>query len=67
LTQLLTALAILGLTLLLVVPGIIFAVYWAFTQQIATLTDKSGRDAMKYSKELVKGRWWKVVGYSLLF
>jgi len=55
------------LFLLLIVPGIIFSVYWMFATYAVVLQDKSGEGALKYSKAIVQGRWWKVLGYSLVF
>lgn len=52
---------------LLVVPGIIYYVYWIFMLCAVTLRDKSGIRALSYSRAIVKGRWWKVAGYALVF
>ncbi len=54
------------LFLCLIIPGIIFSVYWSFVPFIAVLTVHTGMDSLNYSKTLVTGRWWRVVGYSLL-
>lgn len=51
---------------ILIIPGIIFSVYWAFAIYAAIIGGKSGFDAMNYSKSLVKGRWWKTLGYFLV-
>lgn len=49
--------------LLLIVPGIILAVFWAFVTILVVLEDKkSVGEAIKRSKELVKGYWWPVFG-----
>jgi len=66
-TNILLGLLLLGLFLLLIIPGIIYAVYWMFTLYAVVLYDKSGKDALNYSKNVVKGRWWKVFCYSLVF
>ncbi len=55
------------LTLLLIVPGIIYSVYWAFAAIIVVLCDISGSDALDYSKQIVKDQWWRVAGYFLVF
>lgn len=55
------------LFLLLIIPGIIFSIYWMFTPSIVALRNKWAFDGLKYSKKLVKGKWWKVFGYSILF
>lgn len=58
LTTLIAGLCLFGLTLLLIIPGIIFGIYWLFTAQAVILSDKSYMEAMKYSKQLVQNRWW---------
>lgn len=47
------------LFLLLVIPGIIFMVYWYFFAYIVLDQGLSGMAALKKSKEMIKGRWWK--------
>lgn len=66
-TNIILGIFLLGLTLLLIVPGIIFYVYWIFVTFVIILNDKSGNDALDYSKQIVKGRWWTVAGYSIVF
>lgn len=46
------------LSLALVIPGIIFGVYWIFTTQAVVLDGKKNMDAMDQSKALVQKRWW---------
>lgn len=58
---------LIGLFLLLIVPGIIFGVFWAFTFQIVTLRDKKWRAALAESKSIVQGRWWSIFGFFVLF
>ena len=53
------------LLLLLIVPGIIFAVYWIFFIYILVLKDISISKTFEYSKKLVKWRWWEIFGYGL--
>lgn len=50
------------LCIALIVPGIIFGVYWMFAQAAVVFTGKRGMQALRYSKALVKGRWWSVLG-----
>lgn len=58
--------ALLGLFICLIVPGIIFSVYWTFAYY-AFITDGKGViESMNHSKKVVEGRWWKVLGYMLL-
>lgn len=65
-TGLIAGVIILGLLLLLVVPGIVWAVYYTFVVYAVSLRGKEGREALAYSKALVKGRWWRVFGIFLL-
>ncbi|MDO8626692.1 MAG: hypothetical protein Q7K39_04570 [Candidatus Magasanikbacteria bacterium] len=51
----------------LIVPGIIFSFYWAFTLFALAVTDKKYKAAMNYSKYLVKGRAAVLFGYMLFF
>lgn len=55
------------LFLLLIIPGIIFVVYWTFASYVLFEGKSSAWESMKASKALVKGRWWGVFGYGLLF
>lgn len=54
------------LCIALIVPGIIFGVYWMFAQAAVIFTGKKGMEALRYSKALVKGRWWSVLGRFLV-
>lgn len=60
--SLLTGITIMVGFFLLVVPGIIFMVWFAFVYYILVLEDIKGIEAMKASKAYVKGRWWPVFG-----
>ena len=61
------SLALLGLFILLIIPGIIFMIYWIFSGFVL-MKEKTGIiDSMKRSKAIVKGNWWKVFGFFLLF
>ena len=64
--ELLGALIILGLTFLLIIPGIIWAFYYAFSLYAVALRNVNGRSALAYSKGLVQGQWWRVCGILLL-
>jgi hypothetical protein len=46
--------------ILLIVPGIIFAVWYCFASIIVIAEGKSGMDALRQSKSYVTGRWGKV-------
>ncbi|HLD60897.1 MAG TPA: hypothetical protein VJA27_02075 [Patescibacteria group bacterium] len=60
-TSLLSGLIIFGGTLLLVVPGIIFGVWYSFANYAVTLDEKKGMEALRFSKQLVSGRWWAIL------
>lgn len=57
----LTGLAVFGGTLLLIIPGIIFAVWFAFSSPINVLEGTRGSAALSESKQLVSGKWWSVL------
>lgn len=65
-TILLATLLLLPLFLLLVIPGIIFMIFWLFITQEMVLRQQYGMSALVESKRLVSGRWWQVFGYMLL-
>ena len=46
--------------LLLVIPGIIFLVWFIFSNFVLISEDLKGMDALFRSKQLVNGYWWKV-------
>jgi hypothetical protein len=54
-------------TLLLVVPALICAVGWAFTRYAIVLRGESGWSALRYSWNLVRGNWWRVFSYVLIY
>jgi hypothetical protein len=58
---------ILGLwSLLLIIPGIIFGVFYIFWVNALVLRNFSGYDALTYSKSLVEGQWWKTFGITIV-
>ena len=65
-TQAIMSLMLLGLFILLIIPGIIFAVYWGFALLVVVFREQKYMDALRYSKSLVRGRWWNVFGVILL-
>jgi uncharacterized membrane protein len=65
-TSILARLILIGLTLLLIVPGIIWAVYYSFIVYVVILRGLGGKKALDYSKSLVKGRWWRILGISVV-
>lgn len=66
-TNILQWVLLLLLTLLLVIPWIIFMVYWYFASYVVIFSNKSWMDALRESKKIVAGRWWKTLWYILLF
>lgn len=64
-TSVLVSISLVGLFLLLIIPGIIFAVYWQFALIAVVIANKNGLSALKYSKNLVKEKWWKIFLYDL--
>ncbi len=59
--SLLQLLIFLGGFILLIIPGLIFVVWYTFAQTAAVLDGKKGMDALRFSKSLVTGRFWKIV------
>lgn len=51
--------------ILLIIPGVIVAVWFAMAMYIVMLEGKSGVAALSASKAYVSGRWFKVFGYLL--
>jgi hypothetical protein len=60
LVALLQLLVVLGGFFLLIIPGLIFIVWYSFSQISAILDNKEGMDALRFSKKLVTGRFWKI-------
>lgn len=61
LTSILVAIIVFAGTLLLIIPGIIFGVWYAFTFYQVVFEDKTGAAALAESKKLVVGRWWAIL------
>ena len=58
---------IIGLaTLLLILPGIFMMVSYLFVIHALLFKQKTGVDALRYSYDLVKGRWWRTFGIALV-
>jgi len=70
-TSLLVGIIIFGGTLLFIVPGIIFSVWYVFSIFAVVFDGKKGLKALKTSKELIVGRWfhifWRVMAPGFLF
>lgn len=66
LLSLLLIVCLIPLFLLLVIPGLVFAIYWAFSPYVLIKENLGPWESMKKSKSIVKGKWWRVFGYSIL-
>ncbi|MBN2854335.1 hypothetical protein JXK06_02255 [Patescibacteria group bacterium] len=62
----LTSILILLWALLLIIPAIIFSVFYSLVYMVFFFEDKKGMKAIRRSKELVKGYFWPVFGRMLL-
>lgn len=51
--------------ILLIIPGIIFLTRYMFVPFVVVLDRKFGREALKFSTSLVKGRFWAIFGRGL--
>jgi len=54
----LVTVAILGGTILLIIPGIIFSIWFSFSLYILILSGSKGTQTLSESRELVKGYFW---------
>lgn len=61
LLSILISIAVMFGFILLIIPGIILAVWFSQAYMIAILEDKGAIAAMKTSREYVKGKWWAIV------
>lgn len=60
--SLLTGLLILAWTLLLIIPGIVFAFIYSFAVYAFFFEGKRGMAAIRRSREIIKGYFWEVLG-----
>ncbi len=60
--SLLVALIVMAGSLLLLIPGIIFHVWYVLTSQTIVIEDRGATEGMARSKSLVAGNFWKVLG-----
>jgi hypothetical protein len=63
----LPAALMIGLGLILIVPGIVFAVLFAFVSPVVLIEGKGGSAALRRSVELVKSDWLRVVLLGVVF
>lgn len=54
-----------GMSFYLLIPGIIFGGWFIFAKYVLALENQGGMNALFYSREYVRGRWWTAVGYFL--
>jgi len=59
-TTILVALIVLGGSLLFIIPGIIFTIWYSFTFYAIIFDNQRGLAALRQSKKLVLGRWWAI-------
>lgn len=55
-----------GLGSLVLIPGVYFSIAWGLYLYCIGLGERKGWDALRHSKELVKGKWWRTLGYFYL-
>lgn len=65
--MILSGLIVMGGAIFLLVPGIIFAVWFMMAQYIFVLENKRGLDALLRSKEYVQGHGWDIFGKIMYF
>lgn len=63
---LLFGLIVTGGSLLLIVPGIVFSIWFFFCQYILADEGVGGLRALERSRQLVRGHWWAIFGRCLL-
>ncbi|MDX6548856.1 MAG: hypothetical protein QOG33_2406 [Gaiellales bacterium] len=66
LTGILTWIVVILGTILLIIPGVLFYVWFALSAQAIAIEDRRYTGAMGRSRELVSGSWWRVFGILLL-
>ncbi len=67
LTFLLLFVFMVPLFILLIIPGLIYSLYWCFSLQALVIREKKYTQALAYSKSVVQGRWWNVFGCYFAF
>ncbi|MEK7538712.1 MAG: hypothetical protein AAB552_02630 [Patescibacteria group bacterium] len=56
--SILTTLIVMGGFMLLIIPGIIFAIWFMFATMVVVDDNTKGMNALLKSREYVRGRWW---------
>ena len=62
-----TSFVVIGGLGLLIVPGILFAIWFSFSNFVLVVEDKRGLTALLTSKEYVRGLFWQISGRYALF
>lgn len=65
-TSFILGLALMCLFLLLIIPGIIFMVFWFFTVYAIVCDNAKIFEAFGKSFQTVKGKWWRTLGYIIV-
>lgn len=58
--SILSSIVVLGGMMLLIIPGIIFSVWFCLASYTLIYEDKRGMNALLKSKDLISGNWWDV-------
>lgn len=66
LASVLAGLAVVLGVILLIIPAVLFGIWFAFSIHAVVLDGKKPVEALKYSKSLAAGRWWQVLWRLLL-
>jgi hypothetical protein len=59
--SILVGLSVLGGFILLIIPGVIFSIWFAFSIHAVAIDGHGSTDALRTSKALIQGRWWHVM------
>ncbi len=66
-TALLAGLAIVGGVILLIIPGVLFFVWFVLAIPVVVLERVAYRDALRRSRELSRGHGWRILGAFLVY
>jgi len=67
LVNVLVALAVLGGYILLIIPGLIFGVWFSLSMFLLLIEGKTGREALRASKNLISGYFWPLTFRIVVF
>ncbi|MDD9953733.1 MAG: hypothetical protein OXR66_05345 [Candidatus Woesearchaeota archaeon] len=62
----LTALLLIPLFMLFIIPGIVFSIYWMLSFVFLAVEGKTGYAALRASKKRIEGHWFRALGYYLV-